>query len=65
MSVLICKFASRNSRPEKIQAWITYLGDLQRAPDVQPVQQEVLSSLSCEAQQWLSTRSASKVAASP
>lgn len=59
MSLLICKFASKHSRPEKIQAWIAYLDDLQRAPDVQPDERKVLTDLHDQAQQWLGARSAS------
>ena len=50
--MLICKFASQSSRPEKIQDWIAYLEDLTRKHNQDTDARHTLEQLLHEARSW-------------
>ena len=50
--MLICKFASQSSRPEKIQDWIAYLEDLTRKHNQDTDARHTLEQLLDEARSW-------------
>ena len=50
--MLICKFASQSSRPEKIRDWISYLEDLTRRHDEDADARRTLEQLLDEARNW-------------
>lgn len=50
--MLICKFASQSSRPEKILDWIAYLEDLTRKHDQDADARRTLEQLLDEARNW-------------
>jgi hypothetical protein len=50
--MLICKFASQSSRPEKIQDWIAYLEDLNRKHNQDADARRTLEQLLDEARNW-------------
>jgi hypothetical protein len=53
MSLLICKFASPRSKPEKIQRWIAYLDRVQERALPDASQLELVHQLRSEARSWL------------
>jgi small-conductance mechanosensitive channel len=50
--MLICKFASQSSRPEKIQDWIAYLENLTQKHNQDADAQRTLEQLLDEARNW-------------
>jgi hypothetical protein len=50
--MLICKFASQSSRPEKIRDWIAYLEDLTRKHQSDSDARRTLEQLLDEARNW-------------
>lgn len=53
MSVLICKFASARSRPDKIQRWIAYLDEVETRAQARSADPELVHRLRSEAERWL------------
>ena len=50
--MLICKFATPRSRPEKIRDWISYLEDLARRCESDADSRQTLELLLNEARTW-------------
>ena len=50
--MLICKFASHRSRPEKIQGWISYLEELSEKHESDSEARRTLDHLLDEARGW-------------
>lgn len=50
--MLICKFATAHSSPEKIQGFITYLEELSRKPEADSEARETVAQLLEEARSW-------------
>ena len=50
--MLICKFASQSSRPEKIRDWISYLEELSDKHESNVEARRTLSRLLDEARSW-------------
>ena len=53
MSLLICKFASAESKPEKIHRWIEYLDQVQQRQRAVEPDRALLTELRSEAERWL------------
>lgn len=50
--MLICKFASQSSRPEKIRDWIAYLEELSEKKGSDSEARHTLEQLLAEARMW-------------
>lgn len=50
--MLICKFASQSSRPEKIRDWISYLEELTERHESDTEARQMLLRLLDEARSW-------------
>lgn len=51
-AMLICKFASQSSRPEKIQGWISYLQELSEKHAADSDARHMVERLLDEARKW-------------
>ena len=61
MGLLLCRYASKRSRPETIRAWTDDLIRMQRNPQLDAGDRQVVERLLLQANRWLAEKTAQSV----